>query len=721
MAEEQIPQEVEDNISRSIGEEVSRPKKRQPTYQVLGDSKIPVSSKTGEVWKDRLRMGQKGTESVAEAWSEAMRYYNNDQMGHRLASDDVSGNTIGNQRLNDNITQSENVVFSNVTTMVPALYARNPKVEFSTGNEASKEQATMVERLVNDLLVRKSKPGVGLKKKAKRCIVTTLLTNRSWLTINWISKEDSSEQALVDLQNLAKKLEKAKDAKAIREVEGQIMALEDTIDALSPSGPEVKFKLPTDVVVDPAAMEIDGSDAHWMIVLDYLPTSFLKAKYANKVKDEYKSIFQPSHVMKLGDKLGDEHEDVDFSLFKDDSKAKDFGFEDETSFEKAQMTRVAFVWDKVTRRVLLFNMKDWKWPIWVWDDPLRLDTFFPCYPLVFFESPAGPVTKGEVSYYLDQADAINEISDEMRRARRWARRNIFFDSNRISPEDAQAVLNGDDGTARGVDLPEGAKITDLIFSMPPPSLQFKDIFDKEGEYAAVDRISSVGEVLRGSQFKTNTTNRAVDANVSASNMRIDEKSDEIEDWIGCVAWGIAQLCLMNMDQETVSGIIGQEAAAEWTNMTPEEIRSTFTPRVVGGTSKKPTSKAKKEEALELGQVLGQFVSISPTVVIIMLKVMQEAFDEVTITEEEWQQIIDSIQTPPQQQGQAPQQEGGQAGGGEPAPEQQLQKPNEEQINQILSKMPDEAKQAVVALIQQGMPPQEALQQVVQAPPQQSVN
>jgi len=724
MAEEDnIPTEVSDNIDRSLGEEPRKKKKVQPTYQVLGDSKIPVSSVTGDTWKSRFRMGKKATENVSKAWDEAMRYYDNDQTRHRADTDeDVSGNLVGNQRLNDNITQTENIIYSNTTTMVPALYAQNPRVEFTTRDESKKKLATATERLINDLLNRKSKPGVAIKNKIKRSVVTTLLTNRSWLVVNWIQKEESSEQALLELQNLAQQLVKAKKPKDILEIEGKIMALEDTISALNPAGPDVKFKLPSEVITDPASIELPGHDAQWMMIIDYLPTSFIKAKYATKKGADFKSLFKPSHIMKLGEKDGEAHtgQEVDFSLFDENDLAKDFGFEDDNSFEKAQMTKVVFVWDKVTRRVLMFNHKDWTWPIWVWDDPLRLDTFFPAFPLTFFEGPSGPNTKGEVSYYLDQADAINEITDEKRRARRWARRNIFFDSNRINADDAAAVLNGDDGTAKGVDVPEGMKITDLIFSMPTPSMQFAELFDKEEEYKAVDRISSVSEVLRGAQFKTNTTNRAVDANVSSSNMRLDEKSDAIEDHVGCVGWAIAQLCLMNWDKETVAGIIGQEAAVDWVNLSPEEIRSSFTPRVVSGTSKKPTSKAKKEEALELGQVLGQFVQASPQVVIVMLEVLKEAFDEVTITEEQWQSIIDSLSQPAAPGGSpqdaasepGPNSPGVTEGGDEQAAAQAAE------LKATLDTLTPEQKQQVAALIQEGVQPIQAVQQVTATQTQQ---
>jgi hypothetical protein len=719
MAEE-IPEEVDAQIDASLGDAAPKKRKRKAkevSYKVIGDSKIPVAKATGNVWKSRVAQWMKHSEDVRRAWEESIRYFENDQLDHRTSSKDGgnrSGNRLGNRKLNNNITETENVVFANVTTMVPALYARNPTAEFTANNEAQRRQATIIERVVNVLGNRKAVPGINLKPKAKRCVVTALLTNRAWMKIGWTPKQESSEQALADLEVLAKKLSKAKDTKAIVEIEGEIQALEESVSILQPAGPFTKVKSPFHVMLDPNAKEIDGSDAHWLIEEDMMPTEFILAKYANKTgnANEYKSIYQPTHIMKASLEGEDGIHDADnFSMFSDDNsdRAKDFGFTDEESFNKAKMTKVYKVYDKVTRRVLMFNSKDWTWPIWVWDDPTQLDTFFPFYPLMFFESPNGPLTKGEVTYYLDQQDAINEITDEMRRARRWARRNVFYNKRLVKKEDAEAVLNGDDGTARGLDLPEGMKLTDVIGTIPVPSLQFKEIFDKEIYYKAIDRIGSTAEVLRGAQFKSNTNKQAVQANVSASNMRIDEKADQIEDWIGQIYWGIAQLCLMNMSKETVVDLIGEEAN-EWENLSPEEIRR-MSHTVVGGSTKKPTSQMKKEEALEFGQVLGQFVNAAPGPVLkVMLQVMEKAFDEVTMREEDWQELQQAIEQQAaggQGQGQPPQGQQGGAGGPDVA------SASPEQLKQLLEQLPPEVKQQVQSAIESGVPPQKALESAVQ--------
>ena len=717
--DDNIPQSVEEEINKSLDEDElpKAPKRKiEPSYRMLGDSKIPVSKQYGKVWMSRKDQGEKVYADAREAWEEAIRYFDNDQMQHRQAGEDFSaGNTLGNRRLNNNLTETENVVFANVTTMVPALYARNPKAEFTSHieDDAMKKLATILERLVNVLGGKKVSPGINLKPRAKRAVVIALLTNRVWLKLNWIFREDSNEAVIQEIQQLSDALTKAKTTKEIEEVEGKIQALEETISVLNVPGPIAELKLPDEIIVDPESKMQDATDAKWIMERTFISTRYLQAKFAKKKSgsEEYASIYKPTHVMRLSKNDADEGESDSFSLFEPEETYKSAGYQDQEAYENAQLTRCWYVWDRTTRRVFLYNDADWTWPVWVWDDPLQLDVFAPYYALYFFETPTAQNSKGEVTYYLDQQDAINEMTDEERRARRWARRNVFFNSNHMDQVDVDAVLNGDDGTARGVDVPDGMTLNDVIFSVVPPSMQYKELFDKESKYQAIDRISSVGEVLRGAQFKTNTTNDAVQANVGAQNIRLDEKSDQIEDWIGQIYWGLAQLCLMYMPVEQVVSLVGEEARQVWRNMTPEEIESQLSMTVVGGSTKKPTSAAKKEEALELGQVLGQFVNAAPGPVLkVMLKTMEAAFDEITIKEEDWEEITAAVTQQAQAQAAPPQ--GGQTQQGVPPTNGGAQQPDQAQIEQLLAQIPPEMKPQIVQLIQQGVPASQAIQQVM---------
>ena len=688
-----------DDAAQEVQDEVAGRKRKTKTkdlvYKVYADSRIPVSKHAGSVWKQRKEHALKGNRDLFKAWDEAVRYYDNDQTAHRTDSgEDVVGNKTGTQRLNDTLTETENIVFANISTLVPALYAKNPKAEVTANSPESKELGDILEDLINVVSTRNVAPGVGLKAKARRCVSTALLCNRAWLEVGWTQKNDSDDEALRQLSELSNRYNKAKSVDDIEKIEGEIRAFEDSINVVNPSGPRLTFHSPKDVLIDPDAKELDTSDAKWIIVFDYLPTSFICAKYGEKDdKGEFKSIYKPTHLLKSTDSE-EGVSDENYSLFNDDSEYATSGYDSREAYDRAKVTRVAYVWDKSTRRLLMYNDKDWSWPIWVWDDPYQLDRFFPLVNLSFLDGPSGPMTKGEVTYYLDQQDAINEINDEERRARAWAKRNIFYNKNVVTnPDDISSVLKGPDGTVRGLDIEAGIDIRTILSSIPTPGYQHKELFDKSLKYASIDRISSVGEVLRGGQFKTNTTDDAVQTNVAATNIKVEDKTDQIEDFVGDVMWLISQLCLMNMPQSQVASLIGFEKSKRWKNLQAHEIQSQFSVRVVGGSVKKPTSAAKKSEALELGQVLGQFTKTPAAGVIvkIMLMVMREAFDEIVITDEDWAKIDQAMS---QQAPAGPEQGQGQ-----------------DNVDQLLQSLSPQDKIKVATLIKQGVPGPEAVRQV----------
>lgn len=686
----------------------------EPLYKVFKDAKIPVSKHLGPLWKSRIDQGIAARDDVELAWSEAIRYYNNDQMLHR--GETGTGNSSGNRRyqrtINDQWSETENVVFSNATTMLPMLYAKNPTVECSPTNASVNEDfAKCCERLLNVILGMRTAPGLNIKSKARRGVLWAMLTNNAYTKVDFVNKQDSSEQAMKELTELSEKYENAKTKKEIKEIEGQLEALEEKVSILSPSGPKVSLVSPFRLVIDPTTLEPDHTDATWMAECDYLPTDYVNAIYSEKKDGKLVSVYEPSHILK-GSTDGTEIEDEvsNFTIFQKDPEqaAKNYGYASDKAFRTACHTKVWWIWDKTTRRVFLYADNKWKWPLWVWDDPLKLLEFFPYDHLWFHETPDGSQPKGEVTYYLDQQDAINDINSETARARRWSKNNIFFDKNKINQNDAEEVLKGPDGTAKGVDLAEGMKMQDIIFSFVPPGISRPELYDTQSKFAAINRITGISDAQKGAQFKTNTTNDAIDFYQKNVDIRVDEKIDMIEDWIGMIAWKVLQIVCQHWTTEDVAGLIGADYAKDWKQMAdPSQLRTTLNLRIVGGSTDKPTSKMKKKASLEIGQVLGQFANSIPAAGIVALKVFERAFaDDITITQEDWAMIHQSMQDQQQKAGAGP---GGAAEGDPNAP------PDEDKIRAIIEQLPPEAKQKMQQLIQSGVSPTDALKQVAQQP------
>ena len=98
-----------------------------------------------------------------------------------------------------------------------------------------------------------------------------------------------------------------------------------------------------------------------------------------------------------------------------------------------------------------------------------------------------------------------------------------------------------------------------------------------------------------------------------------------------------------MNKEQVVELIGEQSAQNWQDaLDPMIIRQQYSLNCIGGSTVKPTSDAKKQQAIQISQVLGQFASASPYVSIIMLQILERAFDEVVVTKEDIATIKMSI-------------------------------------------------------------------------------
>lgn len=698
--------EVNDVIDRQLAENADIPaaqsatQKFVPTYKKVGESRIPVSRHHGRLWESRIKQAKKKREEcgVSSAWEEAISYFMNDQSGHREGSD---GSSAGNRKYarflgEKRFSETENIVYSNVRSLVPMLFSKNPSVEFTANqiaDENSDENVRRLERLINTLASRRH---MNLKKPLKRCVTVAQLTNGPWIEVGYTKREVSREGVLDEVVQLATALEKATSQEEIRRIEGKLQAIDEQSDVLQDPGPWVKFRGTDQVYFDPTSEEEDGCDGNWMACEEYLPTQYLLAVYAkDEDTDTPRSIFKPTHVMKLGATKQDAEDEVaNFSLFDDNASYKEYGYHDQETFDRAKMTKVVRIWDKTTRRVYLFNCEDFAWPLWVWDDPYNLERFYPFFRLVFDLTPDGGEGVGEVSYYLDQQDAINEINSTERNARNRALGSVLYNSDVITDRTTiEKWLRGEAQEAIGISLGADTKLSDHIMPAGTPALQFSELFDKMNKYAAIDRISSANEILRGEQFKTNTTNKAISQYQDTTSVQLDDRLDSVEDFTGDILWAVAQMVIQFMPQEKVAELIGQKLADTWRNMEPKELRVQYSMRVVGGSTQKPTSQAKKQSAVEVGQVLGQFAQ-TPATLIVVLKMMAKAFDDVVITKEDWELIMQSI-----------------AGAG--GPEGGTDQAGIDQLTKMIQDLPPEAQKAIGQAIAQGAPLDQAIQQVIQ--------
>lgn len=705
MAIEPDPAAVQEVVDRVTGDVDGVPlapvvETQEEIYRLDPKTKIPVSKKEGALWKSRKDAGIAIMRDLVEGWDEAEKYYDNAQQNHRQ---ETQGNKQGNRAYGknrrDSYSMTENIVYATVNAVIPNTYAKNPTVEITMLDPQMEKHGVMLEHLLNRLADMKAAPGINLKPKLKKGIVRCELDNEAWFMVSWVKREDSAEQALEDIKRIGAELAKPDtDQKKIKELEGELQALEEVVDLLDPPGPKVTSVHGRQVIVDPDSCEDDHSDARWKMVSFMFSTSYLNARFRVKnAEGQYGSAYEPTHIVDATSADKDSVETVQqqidtFKIFDvNNTDYGQYGYNDKISYERAQRTKVWFVFDKTKRRYYMYSDKDWTWPIWVFDDPYHFPNFFPLVKLQYHSSPVATRTRGEVSHYLDQQDEINVIVDELNRARVSLRDGTIYNSAVLTPKDVEDIMLNANKKIKGVKLPDGTKLQDHIMGPPMPTLEYEHLWDKSQAKQAVTMISGLGEAMRGEQYKTNTTNQAIEQYNSISGMRLDEKRDATEDCVGEIMYLVMFLCLQFMDSKTMASIVGPEyapLAQQMSAMTPEAIRSTVLCNIEGGSTQKPTSAAKKAEALQIGQILGQFASASPVILLFVLKTFQRSFDGLVFTDQDWTMLIQSIMQSIQQQSaeQGAEDEGGDDGG---------------------------AQAAVDALVQRGVPREEAVARVKQ--------
>lgn len=684
----------------------------QPLYQIYEGSKVVVSKQVGKFWKNRYDAALKAYEEIRLAWEEVYRYYNHSQ----------NKSQQGPRGLFHRGDSTENIIFSNLNIMLPAVYSRDPDVSVTTNDKQDEPFVDCLQAVLNAIFKRKNL--LNAKPKIKKAAGMALLTNFGILKLDWQKKDDSLEMAQEEMVRISNELQSAKDQNAVEDLYGQLEALEANMEVMKKSGPSLGNVLSHNLIVDPYAELPDGTDATWMAETCFFPTAGLIQRFTRKENEDSDArnaprnlLYKSTHkaVFAEGKNEGSRDDGLGLVLAAlDGAGNQPISFEEEgrRAYIGQYFTECKVLWDKKLKRVYLFHRDDWTWPLWVWDDPLGISRFFPYFLFSFTLNTGGTVGVGETSYYLDQQDEINDINRQMAKIRRSVFDFFYYNSDKITSQEAEAFVDAlrGNGTSNkkvlGVKAGEDGKIQDCIQAFALPALQFEQLFDKKSIIDSINRISNTSDALRGVQFKTNTNVASVQSYQESMRLSVGAKVDVVEDIVADLALALAECAVQNYDTEAAISLVGQEMGKIWEQMSVEQFTAKYSVNIVSGSMEKPNSVFRKKEAIEVAQAVGQFARAAPGAVSkIMLRVLEQAFTEVVIKPEDWEALDQEIQAT-MQKGMAQQGQPGAEGAAQPPAQQG--KVNPEEVLKKAQSLPEDKKQQVMEMSNSGAQPQEIL-------------
>ncbi len=649
--------DIFDVDTNDVGDTSAKPDKGiAPVYRIYEGSRIAISSSVGKMWQKKITAAVKAYEQVHIAWDEVFKYYNNNQ-------NKAIESTRGVFKRGDG---TENIMFSNLNIMLPAVYSKDPDITCSTIDDSEEPFCKALEKLLNIQIRQK----LRAKPKIKKCVGIGLLTNFGILKLDYTRKDDSREIAVQEMTRITVAMSKAKTQEEIENLYGQLEALEMNMEVMKSSGPSISNVLPHNLIIDPYAEDQDGMDAGWMAERVHLSTAMLTQRFTKPDPDStdnqdgglnggsqrgsrvliykptHKAAFDTSDSGRRDDGLGFVQQAIESGV--QSTRHTD---DERTAYLNMYTTECYMVWDKACRRVMLFHRDDWSWPLWVWDDPLNISRFFPYFIVGYTMSTGGTVAVGENSYYMDQQDEINVINRKLKRMRTAVFDYFIYNSDLTDSDQIEKLLNAARGEQVGSDSKHVVgvkagerKVGDIFESIIPRMDQYKELFDKQGILDAINRITNTSDALRGVQFKTNTNEDAVNTYQESMKLSVGAKVDVVEDCVADIALSLAELDVQYMSQDDVIALIGQTIGMNYRQMSVEEFNGNYNLEIVAGSMEKPNSVFKKKEAVQIAQAVGQFAQAAPGATLkVMLNVLQQAFTEVVIKPEDWQAIDAEIQ------------------------------------------------------------------------------
>lgn len=602
-------------------------------YILVGSASIPVSKKAGARWKDKIDTALNGYDATRQMWEKAFQeYQRTNNYGIKLDGDSGEAPLYFFQNNTD-----ENLTRENVKSLLRNTYTRNPTIELSTIDGQDKKAVKALTEAVNSLLGRVQSPGINAKARIRRWIMHAHLTNMGCLKLDFQAMKGSRADAQFQLGEIQRKLSEAKDQDSIEALYAELEQIDEELPSTREAGLNLSNVTAGMIIVDPDCTTLDLTTAKWCDEIVMLSEAYIKNRFLEKNADGawVRKVDGKQPGAGFGGQPSNRNEIVENVI------NEILGTMPDSIAEARNKGKVKchLIWDKLTKQISLWIDGAWDYPLWVYKDDLQLTRFYPYHFLSFTEPLDSIVQEGESAQYFGHVQEINKINARVSFLRMLAYGSLIYNSKKIKNSEVTALVahmkNPNAFEAFGIEWDPALKLKEMFDVFVPPESDIQGIYDKGDLYRVADRITSTSSVQRGEQFKTNTTNKAVEAYGAVQASVTNELTDAVEDGLQDLIWSMLELIVSKYTKEQIVALIGAELAKDFTPMTVVEFNQKFSLTIASGSTEKPTSDNKKREAMEMAQAIGQVGQATPmTTLKIIFRLFKTAFSSFLFTPED---------------------------------------------------------------------------------------
>lgn len=239
-----------------------------------------------------------------------------------------------------------------------------------------------------------------------------------------------------------------------------------------------------------------------------------------------------------------------------------------------------------------------------------VEDFWPIYALTFnaVESEDALFPPSDVYLMTHQQMEYNRSRQGMRDHRYAARPRWVYGQGTLEDDDVEAFGRMKPFEARAVNLPQGAKIGDVLEAMPVPGVD-PNLYETGQLFTDIQLVVGSSEAQFGGTAQATATESAIAAGSSKS--ADDAATDDLDAFLSTVARASSQILLKEMSAEQVKLIAGPGAL--WPEgMSLGDISAELFLEVEAGSSGKPNQAVAVQNFERMAPILLQTPGISPT-------------------------------------------------------------------------------------------------------------
>ena len=532
-----------------------------------------------------------------------------------------------------------------VNSLIDNTYMQNPHTELTSLDTEGTDMGEAIQIAIDNLTKKYGKNRLNLKPNILRAILYALFTNLGIVRLHYQNEEESIDTIRDKYNTTMLKLREEKDFDKAAKLYQSLELLNNKLVFAQEFGIRLEHVSPFNFFCDVDTTQADLSDATIVFEREYINEDMIKADYLIYNTDENCYYYKHSPDVKYD---ASNYTPIEFSEESLKASIVEDIMKDETEVQgklkRENKTPCIWIFDKITKLVYLYREDNFDNPLWVFEDELALSRFFHHFVLNLSSTFSSIYQVGELSFMIPQQQVINDSIRQKQIIKNTSFNNFIYDSNAIEETEISKLFTnvekGRNSTLTGIKVK--ARVQDLDKVIKPfmlPIASMPDLLRTEQEEENIYRISRTTKAMTGGEYKTNTTNQALDKYQNFQDSRSATIIDKIEDFVEQIMWSTIEIVVSKYSKEKLQYLIPASKLQQFQTMSVEELNRMFSFSIASGSIEKSTSESKKKEAMMLMQVLGQFGTGMPmTVMSLVLKLMENLVTAGTITKDDFDRL-----------------------------------------------------------------------------------